>query len=187
MPFQPTDLPGVMVFEPRVFEDPRGWFFESYNQKTFQHAGIDAVFVQDNQSFSGQRGIVRGLHYQNEPFAQAKLVRVLEGQVYDVAVDIRKGSPTFGKFTGMVLSAENKKQLFVPRGFAHGFSVLSDHAVVLYKCDNFYSREQEGGILYNDPAIGIDWKISEGEVLLSDKDARLPLMKDADNQFVYSE
>src|ERR1043165_4954367 len=158
MPFIQTNIPDLLVFEPKVFEDPRGYFFESFNLKTFQAEGIDMNFVQDNQS-SSQYGVIRGLHYQLNPYAQAKLIRVLVGKILDIAVDIRKGSPTFGKIFSIELSAENKKQLFIPGGFAHGFSVLSDHAEVLYKCDSFYNKESESGILYNDKTLNIDWKI----------------------------
>src|SRR5574339_312651 len=149
MPFIPTPIPGLLIFEPKVFEDNRGYFFESFNLQIYQAEGIDINFVQDNQS-SSQYGVIRGLHYQLNPYAQAKLIRVLVGRILDVAVDIRKGSPTLGKSFSIELSAENKKQLFVPAVFAHGFSVLSEHAEVFYKCDSFYNKESEGGILYND-------------------------------------
>lgn len=184
MPFIETGLPGLKVFEPRVFSDARGYFFEVYNEQLFGEAGIDARFVQDNESKS-QRGVLRGLHYQLDPMAQAKLVRVVEGEVLDVVLDIRKGSPTFGKVYSIVLSAENKKQLFIPRGFAHGFSVLSNTVIFQYKCDNFYSKESEGGIAYNDPALGIDWGFDLSEAIVSDKDKNLPLFKDCVNNFVY--
>ncbi|MGZ8539710.1 MAG: dTDP-4-dehydrorhamnose 3,5-epimerase, partial [Chitinophagaceae bacterium] len=158
MPFIPTKIPGLRVFEPKVFADSRGYFFESYNANIFRQEGIDIVFVQDNQSSSAY-GVIRGLHYQLNPNAQTKLVRVLSGSILDVAVDMRKGSPTFGKSFTVELSAENKKQLFVPKGFAHGFSVLSEKAEVLYKCDGFYNKESEGGIRFDDPSLNIDWKI----------------------------
>src|SRR5579875_1866072 len=150
MPFYETDIQGLLIFEPKVFEDSRGYFFEAYNERIFKNEGVDLKFVQDNQSKSSY-GVIRGLHYQLNPHAQYKLVRVLEGIILDVAVDIRKGSPTFGKHFAMELTAENKKQLLIPAGFAHGFSVLSDTAVVLYKCDALYNKESETGIRYNDP------------------------------------
>lgn len=181
-----TGLPGVKIFEPKVFGDPRGYFFESYNARSAAEAGVEAVFVQDNQS-SSTYGVLRGLHYQQPPFAQAKLVRVLSGAVLDVAVDIRKGSPGFGKWVAVELSAENKRQLFIPRGFAHGFAVLSETAEFFYKCDNFYSPQSEGGIHFDDPALGIDWKIPASAVKLSDKDVKNPLLSEARIDFVYGE
>jgi dTDP-4-dehydrorhamnose 3,5-epimerase len=184
MPFIETGFKGLMIFEPKVFEDSRGYFFESFNRKTFKDAGIDVEFVQDNESKS-QRGVLRGLHYQLNPAAQSKLVRVVEGEVLDVVVDIRKGSPTFGKSFGLLLTAENKKQLFIPRGFAHGFSVLSETCIFQYKCDNYYSKADEGGIAYNDPALGIDWGFDLKEAVVSDKDKLLPLFKDCVNNFTY--
>jgi dTDP-4-dehydrorhamnose 3,5-epimerase len=155
MPFHPTHIPGLKIFEPKVFEDSRGYFFEAYNEHTFHQSGIVMNFLQDNQSKSSY-GVIRGLHYQKNPFAQTKLVRVLEGKILDVAVDIRKGSPTYGRHFSIELSAENKKQLFIPKGFAHGFSVLSGTAVVLYKCDALYNKESEGGILFNDRDLNIN-------------------------------
>jgi len=184
MPFIPTTIPDLLIFEPKVFEDSRGYFFESFNQKTFQAEGIDIDFVQDNQS-SSQYGVIRGLHYQQEPYAQTKLIRVLSGKILDVAVDIRKGSPTFGQSFSIELSAENKKQLFIPKGFAHGFSVLSENAEVLYKCDSFYNKSSEGGILYNDEALHIDWKIPAGKEIVSQKDLDLPLFAECQNNFEY--
>jgi len=184
MPFIQTPIPDLLVFEPKVIEDSRGYFFESFNLKTFQQEGIEINFVQDNQS-SSQYGVIRGLHYQQQPHAQAKLIRVLVGTILDVGVDIRKGSPTFGNSFSIELSADNKKQLFLPAGFAHGFSVLSDYAEVLYKCDAFYSRESEGGILYNDPALKIDWKIPPGKEIVSDKDKGNPVLANAKNNFEY--
>ena len=184
MPFIQTPIPDLLVFEPKIFEDRRGYFFESYNLKTFQAEGIDINFVQDNQS-SSNYGVIRGLHYQLNPFAQVKLIRVLAGRILDVAVDIRKGSPTFGKSFSVELSAENKKQLFIPSGFAHGFSVLSEHAEVLYKCNSFYNKETEAGILYNDPTLNIDWKTPAGKEIISEKDLRLPLFADCRNNFEY--
>ena len=184
MPFQKTDIPGLLVFEPNVFEDSRGYFFESYNEKIFREAGIDFRWVQDNQSSSGY-GVIRGLHYQLPPFAQTKLIRVLRGKILDVVVDIRKGSPTFGKSYSKVLSAKNKRQLFVPKGFAHGFSVLSEKTEVLYKCDGFYNKESESGIIYNDPELNIDWQVPAEDAIVSDKDKILPLFKDCKNSFVF--
>lgn len=173
MPFIPTPIPDLLVFEPQVWGDERGYFFEAFNANTFKQAGIEAQFVQDNQARS-TFGVLRGLHYQLEPFAQAKLVRVLEGEVLDVVVDIRPESPAYGQWYSIRLSAENKKQLFVPRGFAHGYVVLSPTAEFFYKCDNFYSKAHEGGIYYNDPHLQIDWEIDLNAVILSDKDQVLP-------------
>ena len=184
MPFIQTPIPDLLVFEPKIFEDSRGYFFESFNLQTFRAAGIEINFVQDNQS-SSRYGVIRGLHYQLEPHAQVKLIRVLAGNILDIAVDIRKGSPTFGKSFSIELSAENKKQLFIPAGFAHGFSVLSDQAEVFYKCDSFYNNDSEAGVLYNDPSLGIDWKIPAGKEIISAKDLKLPLLKDCKNNFSY--
>ena len=184
MPFTKTDIPGLLVFEPDVFEDSRGYFFESYNEKIFRENGIDFRWVQDNQSSSGY-GVIRGLHYQLPPFAQSKLIRVLRGKILDVVVDIRTGSPSFGKSYCKVLSAKNKRQLFIPKGFAHGFSVLSEKAEVLYKCDGYYNKESETGIIYNDPELNIDWRIPAKDAIISDKDKTLPLFKDCKNSFVF--
>ncbi len=184
MPFKETGFKGLMIFEPRVFEDSRGYFFESFSKRTFAEAGIVSEFVQDNESKS-QRGVLRGLHYQLPPYAQAKLVRVVEGSVLDVVVDIRQGSPTYGQHFDIELSAENKRQLYIPHGFAHGFAVLSDTCIFQYKCDNYYSKESEGGILYNDPALGINWKIDLAQAVVSDKDRGLPLLSDCVNTFQY--
>ena len=184
MPFIKTEFPGLLVFEPNMFEDSRGYFFEAYNEKQFQQEGIDIRWVQDNQS-SSTYGVIRGLHYQLPPFDQTKLVRVLRGKILDVVVDIRKGSPTFGKSFSKVLSAKNKRQLFIPKGFAHGFSVLSEKAEVLYKCDGFYNKESEGGIIYNDPALEIDWRIPAEEAIVSDKDKILPTLAECRNSFVF--
>lgn len=179
-----TKLKGCFVIEPKVFEDPRGYFFESFNQQKFkEQTGVTVQFVQDNESYS-TKGVLRGLHYQLRGHAQAKLVRVIEGAVLDVAVDIRKDSPTFGQYESVVLSGKNKKQFFVPRGFAHGFVVLSDFARFSYKCDNFYNKASEGGIIYNDPSLDIDWHTAtlaeEGvTVLISEKDQVLPSFKNA--------
>ena len=184
MPFETTDIPGVLVFEPRMFEDSRGYFFESYNEKLFKESGIDFRFVQDNQS-SSMYGVIRGLHYQLPPYAQAKLVRVLQGKILDVAVDIRKGSPYYGKSFCIELSAENKKQLFIPAGFAHGFSVLSEKAEVFYKCDALYNKESDAGICFNDPSLNIDWKIPADKIIVSDKDKTLPALAECKNTFVF--
>jgi dTDP-4-dehydrorhamnose 3,5-epimerase len=184
MTFEPTDIKDVWLFRPKVFEDDRGGFFESYNEMVFHAQGIIQKFVQDNQSFS-RYGVIRGLHYQLPPYAQAKLVRVLRGKILDVVVDIRVGSPSYGKVFSEVLSARNKKQLYIPTGCAHGFSVLSKKADVLYECDAFYNRESEGGIRFDDPALAIDWKIPRGKEIVSEKDLALPLFKDCRNTFTY--
>ncbi|MBQ3170846.1 MAG: dTDP-4-dehydrorhamnose 3,5-epimerase [Mailhella sp.] len=170
----PASLPGVFIIEPRIFEDSRGYFFESWNREAFEKAGLYYEFVQDNESLSTY-GTIRGLHFQKGEHAQAKLVRVLEGVVLDVAVDLRKDSPTYGKHVAVELSAENKRQFLIPRGFAHGFSVLSETAVFAYKCDNLYCKASEGGIRYDDPQLAIDWKVEKGKELLSEKDRELPL------------
>ncbi|TDT58933.1 dTDP-4-dehydrorhamnose 3,5-epimerase [Enterobacter sp. AG5470] len=170
-----TEIPDVLIFEPRVFRDERGYFYESFNHAKFEEAiGYPVRFVQDNQSKS-QKGVVRGLHFQAAPSAQGKLVRCVAGEVYDVAVDIRKGSPTFGKWVGVHLSAENCKQLWIPEGFAHGFATLSDTAVFLYKTTNYYNRDAELSILWNDPALAIDWHVEQP--ILSDKDKAAPLLQ----------
>jgi dTDP-4-dehydrorhamnose 3,5-epimerase len=184
MKFTSTDIKGLVVIEPTVFEDSRGYFFEAYNQSLFEKNGITTQFVQDNQSKSSY-GVIRGLHYQLNPSAQAKLVRVLEGRILDVAVDIRKGSPTYGQHFDIELSAENKKQLYIPEGFAHGFSVLSETAIVLYKCNAFYNKASEGGIRFDDATLGIDWQVSAADAIVSEKDLVLPLFKDAQNNFDY--
>jgi dTDP-4-dehydrorhamnose 3,5-epimerase len=169
-----TPISGLFIFEPRIFEDDRGYFFESYNQQTWAEAGVTTVFVQDNQARS-TRGVLRGLHYQTGDKAQAKLVRVTEGEVLDVAVDLRQESPTYGQWYSILLSAENKRQLFVPRGFAHGYLVLSPTAEFCYKCDNFYAKENEGGVRYDDPTLAINWQFDLSQVLVSDKDKLLPV------------
>ena len=169
MPFTKTPIEGLLIFEPRVFSDDRGYFYESYNEQIFQEAGVETNFVQDNQSKSTY-GVLRGLHYQTGEHCQAKLVRVLEGSVLDVAVDIRPDSPTHGQHFSIELSAENARQLYIPRGFAHGFLVLSEAAVFFYKCDNFYNKPSEGGIAYDDSTLKIDWKIPAEDMILSDKD-----------------
>lgn len=183
MPFQETDIQGVWIFEPRVFEDNRGYFFESYNHNAFVKAtGIDKAFIQDNHSFSTY-GVMRGLHFQKPPHDQAKLVRVVAGKVLDVAVDIRKKSKTFGQYVAVELSSENKKQLYIPSGFAHGFVVLSKSAELLYKCDNFYAPQAEGGIIFNDKDINIDWQIPEKDMIVSDKDLVLKTLVAIEDMF----
>ena len=184
MPFITTEFPGLIVFEPDVFKDDRGYFFESYNEQTWQKQGAAIRFVQDNQSFSSY-GVIRGLHYQLDPYAQTKLIRVLVGRILDVAVDIRKDSPTFGKYLAIELSAENKKQFLIPAGFAHGFSVLSDTAEVSYKCDAFYHKESEGGIRYDDPTLSIDWLVAPGKAIVSAKDLELPDLANCRNNFQF--
>jgi dTDP-4-dehydrorhamnose 3,5-epimerase len=184
MPFIETGISDLKIFEPIVFSDSRGYFFESFNEQIFAEAGIKTVFVQDNESCSN-KGVVRGLHYQHEPFAQAKLVRVVAGSVWDVVVDIRRGSPTFGKHFAIELSARNKLQLFIPRGFAHGFSVLEDNTIFQYKCDNFYSKQSEGGIYCFDEFLNINWKVSKEEAIISEKDKILPSFANCVNHFVY--
>lgn len=179
-----TKIPGLLIIEPRVFKDARGYFFETYHKEKYTQAGITSDFIQDNEALSGY-GVIRGLHYQLNPFSQAKLVRVLHGKVYDVAVDIRKNSPTFGEWFGIELSAENKKQFFIPRGFAHGYSVLSETAVFAYKCDNAYHPQSEGGIILDDKDLNIDWKIPDGKAIISDKDKKHPLLKNAEFNFSY--
>lgn len=181
-----TDIPGVVVLEPKIFTDQRGYFFESFSQRQFAEKVCDTVFVQDNESRSSY-GVVRGLHFQKMPYSQSKLVRVIRGAVLDVAVDIRRGSPTFGNYVAVELTEENHRQLFVPRGFAHGFSVLSDVAVFQYKCDNYYAPEAEGAIAWDDPALGIDWRIPAGKIVLSAKDSSHPRLADSDELFDYYE
>lgn len=170
---------GCYEITPTIFKDERGYFLESFNEKTFfDKTNCNVHFVQDNQSFS-TKGVLRGLHYQTGEHAQAKLVRVIQGEVLDVAVDIRPDSPTYGKVHAVILSAENQKQLFIPRGFAHGFLVLSETALFFYKCDNFYNKESEGGILYNDETLNIDWQLDTNQLIISDKDKVLPTMENA--------
>ena len=172
-----TDIDGVFIVEPKVFGDSRGYFFESFSQRDFEQNVGHIEFVQDNQSFSARKGVVRGLHFQKGDKAQAKLVRVVAGKVLDVAVDIRKGSPTFGRYVAVELSAENHLMLFMPRGFAHGFAVLEENTVFQYKCDNYYCPESEGSYRWNDPAFGIEWGITEEEAVLSAKDAAAPFFE----------
>ena len=177
VPFTKTEIEDVVVFEPRIFEDSRGYFFECYNSKTYEEAGIKANFVQDNQSKS-EYGTIRGLHFQTGDHAQAKLVRVISGKILDVAVDLRPNSPTFGQHVAVELSSLNQKQLYIPRGFAHGFSVLSETAIVAYKCDNFYAPQADGGLMYDDEILDIDWKIAPEDVIISEKDQNHPTFKD---------
>jgi dTDP-4-dehydrorhamnose 3,5-epimerase len=184
MPFIKTEFPGLLIFQPKIWEDERGYFFESYNKKTLAEEGVEINFIQDNQA-SSEFGVIRGLHYQLNPFAQTKLIRVLSGSILDVAVDIRKGSPTYGKAYSIELSAENKMQLLVPKGFAHGYSVISKTAEVFYKCDAFYNKESEGGIAYNDPALNIDWRIPADKAIVSEKDMKHPALNKCENNFVY--
>ena len=186
MPFTPTTIPGLIVIEPNIFADNRGYFFEAYNQKHFALHGVDADFIQDNQSHSSF-GVIRGLHYQAPPYAQTKLIRVLQGAILDCVLDLRTGSPTFGETFSIELSADNRKQLLVPKGFAHGFSVISSTADVMYKCDAYYHKESERGILYNDPSLSIDWKIPVDKVVVSDKDQLLPLFNAYGGEFTFSQ
>ena len=181
-----TDIEGVVIIEPRIFRDERGYFYESFSQREFEEKVCRTVFVQDNQSKSSY-GVLRGLHFQKPPYAQSKLVRCIKGTVLDVAVDIRKGSPTFGKYVAVELSEDNHRQFFIPRGFAHGFAVLSDEAVFQYKCDNFYNKESEGSVAWNDPELAIDWRIPAEKVLLSEKDKQSKTISDADYLFDYNE
>ena len=181
-----TSIDGVVIIEPRLFKDARGYFFESFNQKEFEEKVCHTAFVQDNESKSSY-GVVRGLHFQKPPFAQSKLVRVVQGAVLDVAVDIRKGSPTFGQHIAVELTADNHRQFFIPRGFAHGFSVLSAEVIFQYKCDNFYTPQNEGAIAWDDPQIGVDWKIPADKAILSAKDAAHPMLKDCDCLFDFNE
>ena len=179
-----TDIEGVIIIEPKIFKDARGYFFESFSKREFDEKVAKVDFVQDNESCSSY-GVMRGLHFQRPPFAQAKLVRCVKGSVLDVAVDIRKGSPTYGKHVSCLLTEDNHRQFFIPRGFAHGFAVLSDTAVFQYKCDNYYHPEADGGISIVDPSLGIDWEIALEEAILSDKDRNHHLLKDFDSPFEY--
>lgn len=178
-----TEFPGLFIIEPTIFEDSRGYFFESYNERTLANEGIVTKFVQDNQAKSSY-GVIRGMHYQLNPHAQTKLIRALSGSILDVVLDLRKGSPTYGKHYAIELSAENKKQFYIPQGFAHGYSVLSETAEVLYKCDAFYSKETEAGIQFYDPALNIDWKIPAEKQIISDKDKQHPTFENCKNNFV---
>lgn len=181
-----TDIEGVVIIEPRIFRDDRGYFYESFSQREFEEKVCRTTFVQDNQSKSSY-GVLRGLHFQKPPYCQNKLVRCIKGAVLDVAVDLRKGSPTFGKHVAVELTEENHRQLFVPRGFAHGFAVLSEEAVFQYKCDNFYNKESEGAIAWDDPELAIDWRIPADKALLSEKDKLNKGIKEADFLFDYNE
>lgn len=181
-----TDIEGVVIIEPRIFRDDRGYFYESFSQREFEEKVCRTTFVQDNQSKSSY-GVLRGLHFQKPPYCQSKLVRCIKGAVLDVAVDLRKGSPTFGKHVAVELTEENHRQLFVPRGFAHGFAVLSEEAVFQYKCDNFYNKESEGAIAWDDPELAIDWRIPADKTLLSEKDKLNKSIKEADFLFDYNE
>ena len=175
-----TEIEGLLILEPKIFGDSRGYFYESYNKQRFEEVtGLNINFVQDNQSKSCY-GVLRGLHFQKPPYAQSKLVRCVKGQILDISVDIRKSSPTFGKYVAVELTEDNHRQLFIPHGFAHGFVVLSDEAIFQYKCDNFYHKESEGAVAWNDPEINIDWTIPFDDVILSDKDKVNPLLKDVD-------
>jgi len=182
MIIEKTDIEDLVIITPQIFEDSRGYFFEAYNQGKFHENGINYKFIQDNQSFS-KRGVIRGLHLQINPFAQAKLVRVLEGEILDVAVDLRKNSATYGKHVSVILSAANKKELMVPHGFAHGFSVLSETASVMYKVDQLYHKESERGIRFDDPILAIDWQLNQNEIIVSDKDLVLSGFEDIDWEF----
>lgn len=177
-----TDIEGVVIIEPRIFTDARGYFFESFSERNFCKEVREIKFVQDNESKSSY-GVMRGLHFQRPPFTQSKLVRVIKGAVLDVAVDIRKGSPTYGKHVAVELTEDNHRQFFVPRGFAHGFAVLSEEAIFQYKCDNFYAPEADGGISILDDSLGIDWRIPMDKAILSEKDTKHPLLKDFDSPF----
>jgi dTDP-4-dehydrorhamnose 3,5-epimerase len=179
-----TKIPGLLIIEPKVFSDDRGYFYETFQTQRYKDFGIDADFIQDNEAFSGY-GVVRGLHYQLEPYTQAKLVRVIKGTVFDVAVDIRKGSPTFGQWVGMELSETNKRQFFVPRGFAHGYSVISETAIFSYKCDNIYFPQSERGINIKDASLKLDWKLPEQDMIISAKDKLLLGLDEAEMNFTY--
>ena len=184
MKIENVAFPGLLIIEPDTFIDSRGYFFESYNSRRYHEAGLDYSPVQDNES-SSLKGVIRGLHYQLEPYAQAKLIRVIEGEIFDVALDLRNGSPTYGKWFGIKIDSALKKQFFIPRGFAHGFSVLSEKAIILYKCDNFYSSQHEGGINPLDAAIGINWVVPKGSEIISTRDCNLPPLKDMTTNFTY--
>lgn len=181
-----TNIEGVVIIEPCIFRDDRGYFFESFSQRDFQEKVCNTVFVQDNESKSSY-GVLRGLHFQKPPHAQSKLVRVIKGAVLDVAVDIRKGSPTFGQHVAVELTEDNHRQFFIPRGFAHGFSVLTDEVIFQYKCDNFYAPQSEGALAWDDPDLGVDWRIPTDKVLLSEKDRHHSRLRDAEWLFDYNE
>ena len=177
-----TAIEGIVIIEPKIFRDARGYFFESFSMREFNEKVAPVTFVQDNESYSSY-GVIRGLHFQKPPYTQAKLVRVIKGAVLDIAVDIRKGSPTYGQHVAVELTGENHRQLFIPHGFAHGFSVLSEEVLFQYKCDNYYAPQSEGGILWNDPCLGIDWRIPAEKAILSEKDFKHPLFKDFVSDF----
>ncbi|UUF14874.1 MULTISPECIES: dTDP-4-dehydrorhamnose 3,5-epimerase [Flavobacterium] len=182
MKIEKTFIEGLLIVEPIILGDERGYFFESYSKTKFQDLGVEIDFIQDNQSFS-RYGTLRGLHYQNPPFAQTKLVRVLQGEIVDIVVDLRKGSLTYGKTFSVLLSAENKKQLLIPKGFAHGFSVISETASVMYKCDQIYNKASEGGIKFDDPSLNIDWVIDLNKAIISEKDQTLPFIQECNSLF----
>lgn len=182
MKSEKTPIKDLLIIEPIVFGDNRGYFFESYSKSKFEELGVNINFIQDNQSFS-KRGTLRGLHYQNPPFAQTKLIRVIEGEIIDVVVDLRKDSVTYGKSFNILLSAENKKQLLIPHGFAHGFSVISETALITYKCDQFYNKDSEGGIKFDDPSLNIDWGMDLEKAIVSEKDQALPFMDNCNSLF----
>lgn len=181
----PTDIPGLLIIKPRLFTDHRGHFFESYNEHQFREHNLNFRFVQDNESRS-EKNVIRGLHYQLEPYAQTKLLRVTEGAIFDVAVDMRKNSPSYGMWRGLEISAENKLQLLIPKGCAHGFRVISDSAIVFYKCDQFYHQDYERAVLFSDKTIGIEWGIDPGQAIVSPKDKDAPLFANADNNFNFT-
>ncbi|MEO6948504.1 MAG: dTDP-4-dehydrorhamnose 3,5-epimerase [Ginsengibacter sp.] len=184
MPFIETEFPGLMIYTPNVFEDNRGYFLESYNKETFEKEGINIQFVQDNQAGSSY-GIIRGMHYQLNPDSQIKLLRVLSGRIIDAVVDLRKNSPTYGKSFSIELSCANRKQILIPKGFAHGYAVLSEKAEVFYKCDTFYNKETEAGLMWNDPALAIDWQIPPHKVIVSEKDSNHPTFENCKNNFLF--
>jgi dTDP-4-dehydrorhamnose 3,5-epimerase len=181
-----TPIPDLLIIEPQIFADERGYFFESFSELKFAKVGLASSYVQDNESKS-HKGVIRGLHYQLAPHAQSKLIRVVRGTVFDVAVDLRKGSPTFGQWYGLEVSASKKNQLYIPKGFAHGFSVLSDYAIFSYKCDDFYKPEADRGIRFDDPELNIDWKVPKDKALVSEKDRNLPYLADAEINFTYEQ
>ncbi len=185
MQIRETEIPGLLVIIPKVFDDARGYFYESYNERVFREHGLPTGWVQDNQSRS-VRNVVRGLHYQLEPYAQAKLIRVLEGAILDIAVDLRKGSPAYGRWSGIEISSGNRLQLLIPRGFAHGFRVISETATVFYKCDELYNPAAERGINYADEQLGIDWGVEPSSAVVSEKDKNAPSFSQANNNFVFN-
>ncbi|MDR2910380.1 MAG: dTDP-4-dehydrorhamnose 3,5-epimerase [Bacteroidales bacterium] len=179
-----TFIQGLLIIEPLIFEDERGYFFESYNKIKYFQSGLDTEFIQDNESKS-TKGVIRGLHYQLAPFAQSKLVRVVQGRIFDVAVDLRKGSPSYGKWFGLELNDTDKKQFFIPRGFAHGFSVLSETAILSYKCDNVYKKEYERSVNFNDQYLKIEWEIDPSNIIVSEKDKQAPFFENAEMNFIF--